>query len=394
MRNLIKIGNLVTTPTLFKRTTTGKIQCWFLEISGPKYRTHSGQLFGKTVISEWTTAKPKNEGRSNATTAEQQAVAEVWAAFEKKLRDGYADTKISASASTDFFPMLAPTKSYDSDAARKKNVLAAMAKHGRVWIQPKLDGVRCLAYKDVLLSRKRREFVATPHIQIALEPFFADFPDIILDGEFYQHALNDDFNKIISLCRPTKPSPEELDESADLVEYWVFDLFEASRADVDYSNRFEILSLLETTYGSSSVKLVPTHECTSESELDHYYAEFLEQGFEGAMIRTPGPYEPGKRSKHLTKRKEMEDNEYALLDVCEGEGNRSEQAGYVIIKLRDGRTQKAGIKGDQAFRVELLMNKAKYIGHPATIQHFAQLTPDGKLRFPTLKAVYSGRRKM
>jgi ATP-dependent DNA ligase len=384
------------TPPLYKRTTTGKIQIWYIQFGlGDRYRMVSGQVDGKKVTSAWTVAKPKNTGRSNATTGPEQAVAEVWAAWEKKQRDGYSTTPDAAGASVDFFPMLAPTQSYDKDAARKKNVLEALKRYGRVWLQPKLDGVRCNATKEILLSRKRRQFFACPHVGIELENTFVDFPRIIVDGEFYNHDFRDNFDKIISLVRPQKPTAEELAESAELVEYWIYDVFDPERPDVDYPSRLELIDLIGSHYSSTgSVKMTPTFECTSEREIDIRYAEFLDQGFEGAMIRTSGPYQPGKRSKHLTKRKEMVDMEYKLLDVCEGEGNRAGEAGYVVIELKDKRTQKAGIKGNQVFRLDLLNNKKKYIGHPATIQHFVQLTPDGKLRFPTLKMVYPGGRDM
>lgn len=48
---------------LYKRTSTGATQVWWQEIENDKYRTHSGQDGGAIVVSEWTTAKPKNEGK-------------------------------------------------------------------------------------------------------------------------------------------------------------------------------------------------------------------------------------------------------------------------------------------------------------------------------------------
>ena len=42
-------------PTLYKRTTVGKIQEWTIEVVGDKYRTISGQQDGKKITNNWTT---------------------------------------------------------------------------------------------------------------------------------------------------------------------------------------------------------------------------------------------------------------------------------------------------------------------------------------------------
>ena len=65
-----------------------------------------------------------------------------------------------------------------------------------VYIQPKLDGVRCLFTKDGAYSRTGKKFMNLAHIELALIPFFKQQPDIVLDGELYNHELKDDFEKI------------------------------------------------------------------------------------------------------------------------------------------------------------------------------------------------------
>ena len=67
-----------------------------------------------------------------------------------------------------------------------------------VYIQPKLDGVRCLFTKDGAYSRTGKKFMNLAHIELALIPFFKQNPDIVLDGELYNHKLKNDFEKIIS----------------------------------------------------------------------------------------------------------------------------------------------------------------------------------------------------
>jgi DNA ligase-1 len=173
----------------------GKIREWRIEIEGPKYRTVSGLKDGKQVNSEWKYATAKNEGRSNATTPEEQAKAEVQALYTNRLERDYHKNIKDVGKSRFFKPMLA-----DEWGHRKDKI------EYPVWVQPKLDGVRCIASKDGLYSRQGKPILAAPHILEALTPLFEINPDLILDGELYNHDLKEDFNKIISLVRKTKPN--------------------------------------------------------------------------------------------------------------------------------------------------------------------------------------------
>ena len=65
------------------------------------------------------------------------------------------------------------------------------------YIQPKLDGVRCVFTKDGAFSRTGKQFMNVKHIETALQPVFAQHPSLMLDGELYNHDLKDDFEKMI-----------------------------------------------------------------------------------------------------------------------------------------------------------------------------------------------------
>jgi ATP dependent DNA ligase domain. len=71
----------------------------------------------------------------------------------------------------------------------------------KVYLQPKLDGVRCIFTKDGAYSRAGNEFKNVAHIKYDLTDFFRKHPNAVLDGELYNHALKDNFEKIISLVR-------------------------------------------------------------------------------------------------------------------------------------------------------------------------------------------------
>ena len=103
-----------------------------------------------------------------------------------------------------------------------------------VFIQPKLDGVRCVIQSEChgsswmvkAYSRTGKEWKNIDHILKQLKPFFQKYPKVILDGELYNHDLRDDFEKIISLVRKTKPTDEDRLEAAKLTQFHCYDIID------------------------------------------------------------------------------------------------------------------------------------------------------------------------
>lgn len=363
-----------TFQTLYKRTAIGAVQIWFMEIDGCRYRSISGQIDGKKVTTEWTTAKPKNEGRTNATTAEEQAVAEVNAEYKKKLKRDYHKSLDAIDTQMRFKPMLA-----DKWGDRKAKVT-----DDYVHMQPKLDGIRCIAKADGLWTRNGECILGAPHIHEQLKPLFDKMPDLIIDGELYNHEYKDDFNAIVSCVKKTKPTEDDLKLSAERIQYWIYDM----PSDAPFSERHKIvqniidIGLVGVT--RNSIVIVPT-DYVHKDDVDSTAAIYIEAGYEGAMIRLPGKYE-NKRSKTLLKWKEFQDEEFPIVDIQEGDGNRSGMAARVVLALPDGRHFSSGIIGNVEYCKRLLAEKDNVIGKMATIV-FQHYTPDGVPRFPKFKAV-------
>lgn len=365
---------------LYKKTVTGATQVWWLEEEDGKYRTHSGQLGGAIVTSEWTVATPKNVGRSNETSAAVQAKLEVKAAYTLKKKSGYHETAGAAQTSERFSPMLA--KVYGD---YKDEVLETLKKGGMFYVQPKLDGIRCIARADGLWSRQGNKIVAVPHIFEALQPVFKNNPDLILDGELYNHEYREDFPALVSLIKKQKPSVKDL-EAAKVVEYWVYD---SPSEDGMLGRLHAVVSVVDLVRGP--LVAVPTHDVLIPEDLDGFHTKYLDEGFEGTMIRfSHTPYEQ-KRSKTLLKRKEWMDAEFEVLDIQEGEGNRSGMAGNVVVRLPNGKTGSANVKGSREYCREVLAERDELIGKAVTIEFFGY-TPDGKLRFPRTKVFHKEKR--
>jgi DNA ligase-1 len=125
-----------------------------------------------------------------------------------------------------------------------------------------------------------------------------------------------------------------------------------------------------------------------EISLDATYENYLQDGYEGQMVRVDAPYEY-KRSDALLKRKEFQDAEYRIVEICEGNGNKSGMAGYAILERTDGKTFRSNIKGNHDFLKQLLSDAKSLKGTYATCTFF-NLTPDGIPRFPYLTKLRSG----
>lgn len=361
---------------LYKRTATGSTQVWSMECIGGRYRTITGKLGGAMTTSEWTQAVPKNVGRANATSAAEQAEAEVAAEYELKRKKGYRDTADDAHENPRFQCMLAQKW----EERRGKIVNADGTLKGEVFMQPKLDGIRCIANAQGLWSRENNAITTMSHIELALRQVFETFPGIILDGELYQHELHDDFPKMVSLIKRLQPGSAR-------IEYWIYDCIVPGDPQADFSVRTEWLNELPST---SCLMPVLTVEVRTEAEIQKVYEDHLAAGFEGAMIRLNHPYE-GKRSYSLLKMKEMQDAEFLVRDIRPGVGNAATLAKIATVQLPNGKTCDADIVGSREYLQDVLKNRDKYVMHPATIRFFGY-TPAGKLRFPKMKIIHLTKR--
>jgi hypothetical protein len=89
------------------------------------------------------------------------------------------------------------------------------------------------------------------------------------------------------------------------------------------------------------------------------------------------------------KRKEFQDAEYRIIEICEGNGNKSGMAGYAILEREDGKTFRSNIKGNHDFLKGCLKDADSLKGTYATCTFF-NLTPDGIPRFPYVTKLRTG----
>lgn len=371
-------------PMLYKRTSTGKIQTWQGEIDNGRYRSHSGFTDGVRQTSEWSVAPDMNVGRANERLSPAQAEFIMDSTYTKKLKGSYYEDINKIDEERFFIPMLAK-KWRDWSLKKNKKGIFSISRDQKFFMQPKLDGMRCICDINGLWSREGEQWVSVPHIHEIMMELYGDFfrinPDLKFDGELYNHMFRDNFDKIASILRKTKPTEKDLAEAREYVQYWIYDI--ASMGEAGFESRYN--ALVQNWADHPSIVLTPTEE-VSFDDIDSKAISWIEEdGYEGGMIRLDMPY-TSARSDSLFKWKRVEDSEFEIVDILPGRGGHANIAARVIQKTEDGQEFAAGILGDHAYCAKLLENKDEYIGKMGTTE-YQNLTPGGIPRFGKFKTV-------
>ena len=255
-----------------------------------------------------------------------------------------------------------------------------------VYIQAKLDGVRCLFTKDGAYSRTGKQFKNLAHIELALISFFKQNPDVILDGELYNHKLKNDFEKIISLVRKQKPTADDRLDAQHLVQFHVYDYFDGVKYD-SYKTRMQQLVTSGIYTPDHTVMYVPAKLVDSYNYARDIHAEFLDQGYEGSIIRLDGLYKHG-RSYDLMKFKDFSDTEATIIGYELGKGKRTGTLGKFIMLDDEGIQFGCPPGKGYSYKdlAKMLVEINSYIGKRATFTYF-QRTKAGSYRHPLFKCL-------
>jgi len=254
------------------------------------------------------------------------------------------------------------------------------------FIQPKLDGVRCLFTAKGAFSRANNQFMNVEHIEQALKPFFATNPTAILDGELYNHELKDDFEKIISLVKKRKPTKDDRAEAAELVEYHIYDV--ASMKIGGYDTRLNYINSISNFRWNHILRRVDTQVAHDSDDAVKFHAKNLKLGYEGSIYRSWSGKYKGTRSWDLMKFKDFHDTEATIVGYEIGKGKRQGTLGKFIMQDDEGIEFGCppGKGYDYKDLANMLNNIHDYIGQRATFTYF-QRTQAGSYRHPHYKAL-------
>lgn len=356
--------------TLYKRGKVAGIMLqWRVWVEGDKVFTEHGQVGGKLQKTVGNAKVAKNVGAKNSTTPTEQAVKEACAAWTKrKERAGYRETIEEALSYLHSVPMLA--HKFDDHAEKISYP---------VLVQPKLDGLRCLAYRNhegrvVLQGRKVTFYTAPKHIIAELEKHLVD--DMILDGELYNHGLTlQDINSYAKKYNGGK------------TEQLVLHVYDATLWSEQGQTQEERFDMVESWFDARRVHTVyklPTHVARSHDEVKSLHDEFVEGGYEGAMVRTyDHEYEFDTRSHGLLKLKDFMEEEFEIIGVKHGRGKAAGWPIFVCANPKSTKDKEFDVlpMGTDEQKRKMLQDGPQLIGRQLTVR-FLQWTPYGQPEQP------------
>ncbi len=275
-------------------------------------------VYGKAnkITSEMTKVEGKNIGRSNETSALEQALKQATSMVTKKIKSGYSQ-KNEVNLVENRFPMA--VSAFDP----KKIKFPCM-------MQAKLDGIRMIA-NDKILSRRLHDIEGFGHIKQETDLLRTRLPsNYFVDGELYVHGLP--LQEISGIVRGSDA------ESKMALEYHVFDF--ASTEGIGFQERIKILQEAAAEFDFSFIKIVPAILASSQEESDDYFGQLTSEGYEGIIYKQINSlYEASdvkeKRSTKCVKRKTSLEEEFKIEDFSQGVGKFQ---GAVVFTLsnKDG----------------------------------------------------------
>jgi DNA ligase-1 len=353
-------------PILYHVSKTGKISEWEILAEYLNDVPHVTTIYGYQDGAKQTTSvrveSGKNIGKSNETTAWEQACLIAKSKWEKQKLGNYRE---SLEEETKLLPMLA--HKYQD---HKNKVIFPC------YVQKKLNGVRVLALVKEngveYWSRKGKEYETLDHWN---EELIDTFPvGTILDGEAFNPNLG--LQEIVRRVKRVKTSRHDIKH--DPLQYWIYDVVQTDKA---FATRYTFLQwhfqYRHYQKGFKYLKLCDTFLIQNEKELEKTHKHNMRDGFEGTMIRSSsGVYRPDYRSYDLLKYKDFTDEEFKIIGGVSAQGK---DEGTVVFEceVSPGVTFSVRPKGSFTQRKEYLDNLNNYIGKMLTVR-YREKSEDGK----------------
>ncbi len=185
-----------------------------------------------------------------------------------------------------------------------------------------------------------------------------------------------------------KPEKDDINNVSKKLQYHVYDYPSCNKVFVERIKdlNIELEDILKTDSSKSNIIIVETTYVDTKESLDKIEEEYLKNGYEGQMIRILLSMYEFKRSKNLLKRKRFKEQEFEIIGVEEGVGNKTGWAATMNFKTSDGQDFSSNVKGPEIYLRELWTQNASLIGKKATVRYF-NLTPAGIPRFPYVVAI-------
>ena len=343
--------------TVLFKNHHGVIGSWQIEVTdNAELKIGSTKKLGGKTTVRIVLVEGKNIGKANETSPLEQAHKEMAARIQKQLDKGYV-TKLEDADE-------APVNSVGMPQPVLATVLEKVNPESIDWdnayLQPKLNGHRCM-YRDGVLYSRGGKAIDLPHIVDSIHAELLDkYP---LDGELYIHGTS--LQQIGSMVK--KPREESL-----ALEYHVYD---CPMAFDSFFKRY--ISALSTATTSGAVKMLATVKVTSMQQVHALTDKWVAEGYEGSILRHgTSAYEFGKRSRKILKIKNYTESEAEIVGfevkkpVIKADGTRFEVICFVLKNHFGGVTFEVTAPGNEQEVHDQALNAENYIGKMMTLKYF------------------------
>ena len=217
---------------------------------------------------------------------------------------------------------------------------------GEKFLQPKLDGVRCLTVVNVetgtvtQYTRNGKVLENFSHITDAILEHIPSFTEsVVLDGEIVSRSFQDLMKQV----------HRKSDVKANDARLMLFDIiplgeFKAGKGTKPQDERHrELVSFSKVFESIGNIDVIPQVQVDLDSfvgreEYKEYNKKIIEQGFEGIMIKDPDAVYECKRSTAWLKEKPFIEVSLSVVAVEEGTGRNEGRLGALVCEgLDDGK---------------------------------------------------------
>lgn len=251
-----------------------------------------------------------------------------------------------------------------------------------ILVEPKLDGLRLVAIKNdgivTLYTRNGTELNTLPTLSKWLKN--ANIDNVVFDGEI----MGDDWNESASIVMSRKRHKDDSN-----MTYHVFDYMSLSEwtkqscPHTQQQRRINLRTVLDAIH-DGPIKMTEEAECNSAEELYALYEAYLEQGYEGVMVkRIEGMY-AFKRNADWRKLKPVATYEGVVVDTYDGnKGSKREgKFGGFNVVFPNGIVTNVGSGFSDLEKATVNEDRDSWIGKIVEVEGQPPMTKDGKVRFP------------
>lgn len=370
---------------LYGLDKSGKTKTW--EISVNRYADYSEIIilygYSRKIEINRRINGGKNLDKSNATTHFEQAISEATSKWTKKkdIEQYSTSALMNLTTATDTMTIHLPMLAQDFNKHEKKVIYP-------VAIQRKYDGYRAIfnSQNSLITTRQGKELTIikeSKELYDELKLLSTIAPGMIFDGEMYTSDIS---FEALGVLRKTKKLTKDDYLNLSKIRYHIYDIIDSRHV---FNERNKLLQNIFKEHKFKYLFNVETIYINSKNEIAEYHSKFIEEGFEGTMIRNiNGMYKEKYRSCDLLKYKDFMDSEFEIVDFTFEKNISGSDNNLIVWIIQTDKNIKVKVRpqGSKEEREELykrcIEDFSQFKGRKLWTKFF-EYTTDGSLRFPS-----------